>query len=147
MGSLKSHWIFPCFVPRKLRRSFSISSPPFSIFFKNSRAESSHHRKRKKKKSTGESRAITGLQLKNMRLSPFLPSDPQDSGSAKMSSPVQITTGVDRPSATSPPTLDIVRCSRCQQSLSLGQPGCGAVQFGMNSYYCSRCATKVGFGR
>ncbi|KAJ5787942.1 hypothetical protein N7457_002932 [Penicillium paradoxum] len=68
-----------------------------------------------------------------------------------MSSPVQITqpqtNGVDRPSATSPQILDIVRCSRCQQSLSLGQSGCGAVQFGMNSYYCNRCATKVGFGR
>ncbi|KAJ5400149.1 hypothetical protein N7465_010638 [Penicillium sp. CMV-2018d] len=69
-----------------------------------------------------------------------------------MSSPVQITPqpqtgGVARPSeATSPQTLDIVRCSRCQQSLSLGQSGCSVVQFGMNSYYCSRCATKVGFG-
>ncbi|EKV05315.1 hypothetical protein PDIG_37050 [Penicillium digitatum PHI26] len=69
-----------------------------------------------------------------------------------MSSPVQITpqpqTGsVARPSeATSPQTLDIVRCSRCQQSLSLGQSSRSIVQFGMNSYYCSRCATKVGFG-
>ncbi|CAP99836.1 Pc22g25480 [Penicillium rubens Wisconsin 54-1255] len=65
-----------------------------------------------------------------------------------MSSPVQITPqpqtgGVARPSeATSPQTLDIVRCSRCQQSLSLGQSGCSVVQFGMNSYYCSRCANK-----
>ncbi|KAJ5474288.1 hypothetical protein N7475_003854 [Penicillium sp. IBT 31633x] len=69
-----------------------------------------------------------------------------------MSSPVQVipqpeSDGVDRPSATSPQTLDIVRCSRCQQSLSLGQSGGSVVQFGMNSYYCSRCATKVGFGR
>ncbi|KAJ5179131.1 hypothetical protein N7492_002341 [Penicillium capsulatum] len=50
--------------------------------------------------------------------------------------------------ATSPPTLDIVRCSRCQQSLSLAhQSASGAVQFGMNSYYCTRCASKVGFLR
>ncbi|KAJ5170897.1 uncharacterized protein N7500_003680 [Penicillium coprophilum] len=68
-----------------------------------------------------------------------------------MSSPVQITPqpqtgGVARPSGASPPTLDIVRCSRCQQSLSLGQSGSSIVQFGMNSYYCGRCAAKVGFG-
>ncbi|KAJ5964911.1 uncharacterized protein N7479_004787 [Penicillium vulpinum] len=69
-----------------------------------------------------------------------------------MSSPVQITPqpqtdDVVRPAEASPPQiLDIVRCSRCQQSLSLGQSGCSIVQFGMNSYYCSRCATKVGFG-
>ncbi|KAJ5086130.1 hypothetical protein N7532_010901 [Penicillium argentinense] len=70
-----------------------------------------------------------------------------------MSSPaVQITPqpqpdgGVPHPSGTSPPILDIVRCSRCQQSLSLAsQSNSGAVQFGMNSYYCNRCASKVGF--
>lgn len=44
--------------------------------------------------------------------------------------------------------LDIVRCSRCQRSLSIqnsSTPAAGVVQFGMNSYYCSRCATMVGF--
>ncbi|KAJ5245855.1 hypothetical protein N7468_000838 [Penicillium chermesinum] len=57
---------------------------------------------------------------------------------------------VPRPIQTlgSSPTFDIARCSRCQQSLSLAGPaGFGAVQFGMNSYYCTRCATKVGFVR
>lgn len=44
--------------------------------------------------------------------------------------------------------LDIVRCSRCQRSLSINDsstPAAGVVQFGMNSYYCSRCASMVGF--
>ncbi|KAJ5143351.1 uncharacterized protein N7515_002138 [Penicillium bovifimosum] len=67
-----------------------------------------------------------------------------------MSSPMPITTqpeteGVARPATTSPQTLDNVRCSRCQRTLNIGPSG-GAVQFGMNSYYCSRCAAKVGFG-
>lgn len=65
-----------------------------------------------------------------------------------MSSPaVQMTPCA--PHAPAPPiSLDIVRCSRCQQSLSLAsQSNSGAVQFGMNSYYCSRCASKVGFVR
>lgn len=46
--------------------------------------------------------------------------------------------------------LDIVRCSRCQRSLSIqhtSPPSAGVVQFGMNSYYCSRCASMVGFNR
>ncbi|KAF3394265.1 hypothetical protein F1880_004916 [Penicillium rolfsii] len=56
------------------------------------------------------------------------------------------------PSEASPKhglTLDIVRCSRCQQSLSLAShsTASGVVQFGMNSYYCHRCASKVGFVR
>ncbi|KAJ5542791.1 hypothetical protein N7535_005214 [Penicillium sp. DV-2018c] len=64
-----------------------------------------------------------------------------------MSSPAPTTqpqTG-GQPVATSPQTLDNIRCSRCQRALSIGPSG-GAVQFGMNSYYCSRCAAKVGFG-
>lgn len=46
------------------------------------------------------------------------------------------------------PSLDIVRCSRCQRSLSLDLTAAhtpGAVRFGTNSYYCNRCATAVGF--
>ncbi|OJJ47904.1 hypothetical protein ASPZODRAFT_131507 [Penicilliopsis zonata CBS 506.65] len=44
--------------------------------------------------------------------------------------------------------FDIVRCSRCQCSLSLDHPSSpGVVRFGMNSYYCSRCASMVGFIR
>jgi hypothetical protein len=47
-------------------------------------------------------------------------------------------------------SFDIVRCSRCQRSLSIenaSSPAPGVVQFGMNSYYCSRCASMVGFNR
>jgi DNA-directed RNA polymerase subunit RPC12/RpoP len=42
---------------------------------------------------------------------------------------------------------DIVRCSRCQYSLGIDtdSPSCGgAIRFGMNSYYCTRCAKAVG---
>ncbi|EZF44327.1 hypothetical protein H112_02371 [Trichophyton rubrum D6] len=42
-------------------------------------------------------------------------------------------------------TFDAVRCSRCQ--LSLSSPGSKSVQFGVNCYYCNRCATMVGFIR
>ncbi|KAJ5893276.1 hypothetical protein N7495_004967 [Penicillium taxi] len=49
---------------------------------------------------------------------------------------------------TGMPTLNIVQCSRCQQSVyPSNQSGSGPVQFGMNSYYCNRCASKVGFQR
>ncbi|KAL2813618.1 hypothetical protein BDW59DRAFT_30579 [Aspergillus cavernicola] len=42
--------------------------------------------------------------------------------------------------------FDIVRCSRCQRSMSLENESTpGVVRFGMNSYYCSRCASMVGF--
>ncbi|PTU23418.1 hypothetical protein P175DRAFT_0508101 [Aspergillus ochraceoroseus IBT 24754] len=46
-------------------------------------------------------------------------------------------------------SFDIVRCSRCQRSMSLGNESSspGVVRFGMNSYYCSRCASMVGFIR
>ncbi|KAJ6101840.1 hypothetical protein N7486_004267 [Penicillium sp. IBT 16267x] len=64
-----------------------------------------------------------------------------------MDAPLTISPGVPGPSIASPIILDIVRCSRCQQSLSVGTQSSGAVQFGMNSYYCSRCASKVGFVR
>lgn len=44
--------------------------------------------------------------------------------------------------------FDIVRCSRCQRSMSLeNESSPGVVRFGMNSYYCSRCASMVGFIR
>ncbi|EEA21313.1 conserved hypothetical protein [Talaromyces marneffei ATCC 18224] len=42
--------------------------------------------------------------------------------------------------------LDIVRCSRCQRSLSINgtsSPAQGVVQFGMNSYYCSRSLSNT----
>jgi hypothetical protein len=52
--------------------------------------------------------------------------------------------------STSPKSsLDIVRCSRCQRSLSINTSlpahHSGAVRFGTNSYYCTRCANVVGF--
>lgn len=51
-------------------------------------------------------------------------------------------------SASSGMNFDIVRCSRCQRSLSLeNESSPGVVRFGMNSYYCSRCASMVGFIR
>ena len=47
------------------------------------------------------------------------------------------------------PSLDVVRCSRCQRSLSIDPAssalGPGVIRFGLNSYYCSRCAALVGF--
>lgn len=52
------------------------------------------------------------------------------------------------PSAGSSASFDIVRCSRCQRSLSLDSSSSpGVVRFGVNSYYCSRCAAMVGFNR
>ena len=45
-------------------------------------------------------------------------------------------------------SVDIVRCSRCQRSLTVdvSSPNLrGAVPFGMNSYYCLRCAKLVGY--
>lgn len=52
-------------------------------------------------------------------------------------------------SASPKASLDIVRCSRCQRSLSIDPcappVNQGAVRFGLNSYYCSRCANVVGF--
>ena len=52
-------------------------------------------------------------------------------------------------SASPKSSLDIVRCSRCQRSLSIDTTlpahSSGAVKFAMNSYYCTRCADVVGF--
>ncbi|KAL4782968.1 hypothetical protein BJX76DRAFT_349019 [Aspergillus varians] len=54
------------------------------------------------------------------------------------------------PTGSTPNSLgfDVVRCSRCQRSMSLeNESNPGVVRFGMNSYYCSRCASMVGFIR
>lgn len=52
-------------------------------------------------------------------------------------------------SASPKSSLDIVRCSRCQRSLSINTSlpasQSGAIRFGTNSYYCTRCANVVGF--
>ncbi|KAJ5115456.1 hypothetical protein NUU61_001215 [Penicillium alfredii] len=70
------------------------------------------------------------------------------SSPAVQTSPQELD-GTPRPSEVpSTPNFDVVRCSRCQQSLSRADHTTpGAVQCGMNSYYCTRCATKVGFVR
>ena len=45
--------------------------------------------------------------------------------------------------------LNHARCSRCQSSVATGIGGAGmpSVSFGMNLYYCKRCAKMVGFER
>lgn len=52
-------------------------------------------------------------------------------------------------SASPRASIDIVRCSRCQRSLTIDPTSSssaqGVVRFGLNSYYCSRCANHVGF--
>ncbi|KAL4995812.1 hypothetical protein BDV10DRAFT_196442 [Aspergillus recurvatus] len=74
-----------------------------------------------------------------------------------MSSSVQVTrppssagTGKDVANTGTPGNMsfDTVRCSRCQVVMSLVNDCTpGVVRFGMNSYYCSRCAAMVGFIR
>ena len=44
--------------------------------------------------------------------------------------------------------IDIVRCCRCQRSLGIDPTSSynhGVVRFGINSYYCKRCAKVVGY--
>lgn len=71
-------------------------------------------------------------------------------GSAKSRSNDSINTLSSSSGSSNPKlSIDIVRCSRCQRSLSIDPtiPASSAnvVQFGLNSYYCSRCANMVGF--
>ncbi|KAE8145836.1 hypothetical protein BDV25DRAFT_133448 [Aspergillus avenaceus] len=74
--------------------------------------------------------------------SPSVQVQPQPSSGAKG---VSHTTKESGPAAMN---FDIVRCSRCQRSMSLENDSSpGVVRFGMNSYYCSRCASMVGFIR
>jgi hypothetical protein len=51
-------------------------------------------------------------------------------------------------SSTPNTSLETVRCCQCQRSLSFDRTSSpatqGVVQFGMNSYYCNRCAYVVG---
>lgn len=70
----------------------------------------------------------------------FYPSADADSSCA--SSPIM------SPSQPASDTLDFVRCSRCQRSLSTSNASPawnGVVRIGINSYYCNRCATLVGY--
>ncbi|KAE8371254.1 hypothetical protein BDV26DRAFT_136580 [Aspergillus bertholletiae] len=72
--------------------------------------------------------------------SPSVQVQPQPSGGAKGVSHTTKEAGSMN--------FDIVRCSRCQRSMSLENDSSpGVVRFGMNSYYCSRCASMVGFIR
>ncbi|KAK0515901.1 hypothetical protein JMJ35_001935 [Cladonia borealis] len=49
-------------------------------------------------------------------------------------------------SASSAPMAPQV-CSRCHRSVSLdsNMPTAGGIKIGINSYYCNRCATMVGY--
>ena len=87
---------------------------------------------------------------------PFISTAPALIGISKMSSPsVQVQPQPSGAKGVSHTTkeagamnFDIVRCSRCQRSMSLeNESSPGVVRFGMNSYYCSRCASMVGFIR
>ena len=72
------------------------------------------------------------------------PSRNSSEGSISSPSPSQ------SPAPSPKVSVDIVRCSRCQRSLTLdmSSPNLkGVVPFGMNSYYCNRCAKLVGFAK
>lgn len=45
------------------------------------------------------------------------------------------------------PFIDFARCSRCHRSVSVdgSPPSMTGVSFGINSYYCQRCANLVGY--
>lgn len=62
--------------------------------------------------------------------------DTSDSSSDGSTSPME--------PQTSQPTA--ARCSRCHRTLSSHMPA-GNVSFGLNSWYCSRCAEIVGYNR
>ncbi len=57
--------------------------------------------------------------------------------------------GCSSSSSSTDSSLDLARCSRCQRTPSLGVDGQGKsnmVQYGLNLWYCNRCATMVGLG-
>jgi hypothetical protein len=67
-------------------------------------------------------------------------------GPSRKSSAASIPTPSQSPSPK--PAVDIVRCCRCQRSLTVDLSSGnlkGVVPFGMNSYYCARCARLVGY--
>jgi hypothetical protein len=67
--------------------------------------------------------------------------------SSSCNSSRSLSSSVNSGSSTPKNSLDIVRCSRCQRSLSIDPSGRqdNVVRFGMNSFYCNRCATVVGY--
>lgn len=56
------------------------------------------------------------------------------------------STSTDSTSSSDSDTLasSLARCSRCHRSVSTGSSS-GIVSFGTNLYYCSRCASLVGY--
>ena len=52
--------------------------------------------------------------------------------------------------SVSPPLMQTVRCSRCHRTKSIDTSTPqknGMLQYGINQWYCTRCATIVGYGR
>jgi len=58
------------------------------------------------------------------------------------SSSSSISTPSNGPAST--PSTPVIRCCRCHRSSSSGSSG--MISFGTNLYYCSRCASIVGYG-
>ncbi|KAF2234378.1 hypothetical protein EV356DRAFT_501942 [Viridothelium virens] len=53
-------------------------------------------------------------------------------------------------SSSSTPAIQTVRCSRCHRTTSVDNSmpqKSGMLQYGVNQWYCTRCATIVGYGR
>lgn len=70
-----------------------------------------------------------------------------DSNASSSSSDNDVVSSYD--SLRSNSCLDTARCSRCQRTASL-DPNTGnsnMLQYGLNLWYCTRCASIVGFGR
>lgn len=72
-------------------------------------------------------------------------SSSDSSSSGTSSSPASTTPAFE--SAKS--SLDLARCSRCQRtpSIDVKTGKSNMVQYGMNSWYCNRCAAMVGLNR
>lgn len=43
--------------------------------------------------------------------------------------------------------MDVARCSRCQRTASLASSNAGMIAYGLNLWYCTRCAGMVGLNR
>lgn len=56
----------------------------------------------------------------------------------------------DSQSSIMTPPTQIARCSRCHRTVSIDSSmphKSGMLQYGLNQWYCTRCATIVGYGR
>lgn len=65
----------------------------------------------------------------------------ESTGSGQSDSSCSIDSGVS--------FMDVARCSRCQRtpSLDLHTGKCNMIQYGLNLWYCRRCAGMVGFNQ